>query len=437
MRILEWKSLSAADRRAALQRPAQRDAGRVAAAVRDIIDTVRRGGDAALIDYTRALRWGTARRIGRVGAGVRRSRARAECGPARGARHRDRYRARVSRGASAARAAHRDGAGSDLRAHQRAGARGRSVRSGGLRPAALHRHHAGGAGRYRRLPGARDVHRPDASRQRRPGGSGRRAQGGNRARLQGRRCAGDRRHGVRDGVDPEVRQAVRSRQHLGDDGQNDGRERSCRRRRRLAGRSHRGHGHRRRQRARGLHRGRSARPSRARPRRASLAGHPVDGARRRRRARGAAADGHAVAPGHPRRLGGQHAAARGRHPRRRIRRCKRLRTRALAAADPRAAQPARRCACGGSGVSRQLVARVHGRLLQRPESHSAHLRIRKSLQRIVAGGFPEAHLGPGAHAGRACAAWARPRGSWRLSKGSTRMPHRSQSASHALEETPR
>ena len=52
MRILEWKSLTAVERCAALQRPAQRDTGRVAAAVRDIIDTVRRGGDAALIDYT-------------------------------------------------------------------------------------------------------------------------------------------------------------------------------------------------------------------------------------------------------------------------------------------------------------------------------------------------------------------------------------------------
>jgi histidinol dehydrogenase len=52
MRIIEWTSLTAADRRAALQRPAQREAGRVAAAVREIVDTVRRGGDAALIDYT-------------------------------------------------------------------------------------------------------------------------------------------------------------------------------------------------------------------------------------------------------------------------------------------------------------------------------------------------------------------------------------------------
>ena len=52
MRIIEWTSLTAADRRTVLQRTAQRDAGRVAAAVREIVDTVRRGGDAALIDYT-------------------------------------------------------------------------------------------------------------------------------------------------------------------------------------------------------------------------------------------------------------------------------------------------------------------------------------------------------------------------------------------------
>ncbi len=52
MHIIDWKSLTPADRRTALQRPAQRDAGPVVAAVREIIDTVRRGGDAALIDYT-------------------------------------------------------------------------------------------------------------------------------------------------------------------------------------------------------------------------------------------------------------------------------------------------------------------------------------------------------------------------------------------------
>jgi histidinol dehydrogenase len=52
MRILEWKSLSAAERRAALQRPAQRDAERVAREARAIIDAVRRDGDAALVDLT-------------------------------------------------------------------------------------------------------------------------------------------------------------------------------------------------------------------------------------------------------------------------------------------------------------------------------------------------------------------------------------------------
>ena len=52
MRILDWNSLSAAERRAALQRPAQRDAQGVAAAARDIIDKVRQGGDAALLELT-------------------------------------------------------------------------------------------------------------------------------------------------------------------------------------------------------------------------------------------------------------------------------------------------------------------------------------------------------------------------------------------------
>jgi histidinol dehydrogenase len=52
MRILDWKSLSSAARRAALQRPAQRDAERVAREAQEIIDRVRRDGDAALIDLT-------------------------------------------------------------------------------------------------------------------------------------------------------------------------------------------------------------------------------------------------------------------------------------------------------------------------------------------------------------------------------------------------
>ena len=55
MRILHWNSLSNADRRAALQRPAQRDAASVAAGAREIIDAVRGGGDSALIELTERL----------------------------------------------------------------------------------------------------------------------------------------------------------------------------------------------------------------------------------------------------------------------------------------------------------------------------------------------------------------------------------------------
>jgi histidinol dehydrogenase len=46
MRILDWKSLTALERRDALRRPAQRDAASVKAAAQDIIDAVRRHGDA-------------------------------------------------------------------------------------------------------------------------------------------------------------------------------------------------------------------------------------------------------------------------------------------------------------------------------------------------------------------------------------------------------
>jgi histidinol dehydrogenase len=52
MRILDWKSLSAAQRGDALQRPAQRDASRVTATAYDIIERVRREGDAALLALT-------------------------------------------------------------------------------------------------------------------------------------------------------------------------------------------------------------------------------------------------------------------------------------------------------------------------------------------------------------------------------------------------
>ncbi len=52
MRILHWHSLSQPERAAALQRPAQRDPAATAAAARRIIDEVRQGGDAALIELT-------------------------------------------------------------------------------------------------------------------------------------------------------------------------------------------------------------------------------------------------------------------------------------------------------------------------------------------------------------------------------------------------
>jgi histidinol dehydrogenase len=48
MQILDWQSLTAAQRLAALERPTQRDATATAAAVRVIIDAVRREGDTAL-----------------------------------------------------------------------------------------------------------------------------------------------------------------------------------------------------------------------------------------------------------------------------------------------------------------------------------------------------------------------------------------------------
>jgi len=52
MRILDWNSLSQSERRAALLRPAQREARGVASAAQQIIDAVRRDGDAALIELT-------------------------------------------------------------------------------------------------------------------------------------------------------------------------------------------------------------------------------------------------------------------------------------------------------------------------------------------------------------------------------------------------
>jgi histidinol dehydrogenase len=52
MRILDWNSSSSTERCAVLQRPALADAARVSAATRDIVERVRREGDAALLAFT-------------------------------------------------------------------------------------------------------------------------------------------------------------------------------------------------------------------------------------------------------------------------------------------------------------------------------------------------------------------------------------------------
>jgi histidinol dehydrogenase len=52
MRILDWKSLSAAQRDEALRRPAQRDAASIREGAQSIIDAVRREGDAAVLALT-------------------------------------------------------------------------------------------------------------------------------------------------------------------------------------------------------------------------------------------------------------------------------------------------------------------------------------------------------------------------------------------------
>lgn len=52
MRILDWNSLSAAQREQALCRPAQRDAAAITESARGIIDSVRSGGDAAVLTLT-------------------------------------------------------------------------------------------------------------------------------------------------------------------------------------------------------------------------------------------------------------------------------------------------------------------------------------------------------------------------------------------------
>lgn len=53
MRIIDWTTLDAAGKRAALARPAQESRADILASTREIIDTVRRDGDAALRAYTK------------------------------------------------------------------------------------------------------------------------------------------------------------------------------------------------------------------------------------------------------------------------------------------------------------------------------------------------------------------------------------------------
>ena len=53
LRILNWSSLSADERRHALRRPAQQDAAAIHGRVREIINEVRARGDAALLEFTR------------------------------------------------------------------------------------------------------------------------------------------------------------------------------------------------------------------------------------------------------------------------------------------------------------------------------------------------------------------------------------------------
>ena len=53
MRIVDWNTLDAEGKRAALARPAQDMRADILNSVRDIVATVRRDGDAALRAYTK------------------------------------------------------------------------------------------------------------------------------------------------------------------------------------------------------------------------------------------------------------------------------------------------------------------------------------------------------------------------------------------------
>ena len=55
MRVLDWTMLSTDERHAALERPAQRGAERIVRESAEIVEAVRRGGDAALLELTERL----------------------------------------------------------------------------------------------------------------------------------------------------------------------------------------------------------------------------------------------------------------------------------------------------------------------------------------------------------------------------------------------
>ena len=165
MRILHWNTLSKDERRQVLERPAQRDAARTMSDVRAIVEAVRRGGDAALRELTHRFDGVevqslevSAREFGdaeRALDSAQHAAIDAAIGTVRKFHEAQRPVA----------AAHRDRAGRDLRAHPRPGTRGRPVRSRGLCAAPLDRHHAGRAGRNRRLPAAHALHRAEPGRE--------------------------------------------------------------------------------------------------------------------------------------------------------------------------------------------------------------------------------------------------------------------------------
>ena len=76
--MLDWESLSAGERRAALARPAQASRDDVGAAALEIIADVRARGDEALRAYTRRFDGVELERLAAERGGIRAGRARAD-----------------------------------------------------------------------------------------------------------------------------------------------------------------------------------------------------------------------------------------------------------------------------------------------------------------------------------------------------------------------